>query len=144
MTDNLEKSITDLANCFKCNYEKNKEIISATDNIDEIRIIHIRKITLENIYEYYKILNDLFRLHEILTHIGIIKVYHQIDIIFIDFINEGKLCCSFQDYKTIKIYYRYGPRYSDEYKTYKDIDDLINDNEEFHFARRIEKIAQHE
>lgn len=30
------------------------------------------------------------------------------------------------------------------HKYYKDIDDLIDDNEEFHFARRIVKIAQHE
>jgi len=143
MTDNLEKNITNLANCFKCYYEKDKKIISATNNIGEIRIIHTRRITLENIYEYYKILNDLFRLHEILTHIGIIKVYYQINIIFIDFINGGKLWYSFQDCKIIKIHYRYGSIY-DEYKTYKELDDLVNDNEEFHFARRIEKIAQHE
>jgi hypothetical protein len=91
MTDNLEKSITDLANCFKCDYNKDKESIKATNNFGEIRIIHTKRITLENIYEYYKILNDLFRLHEILTYMSVKKVDILIDIIFIDFINEGKL-----------------------------------------------------
>lgn len=72
MANNLEKSINELAKCFKCNYEN--DIISATNNNNEIRKIYTTKITLENIYEYYKILSNLFRLHEIFTHTNITKV----------------------------------------------------------------------
>lgn len=79
------------------------------------------------------------------------KVEYLFEITYITFFEYRVLIYDFKDHRCKIILTSYYDNilmeeitFDKRHKYYKDIDDLIDDNEEFHFAKRTVKIAQHE